>query len=356
MRVASSKEYLDFIMEQLSGLNGITSKQMMGEYILYINGRIFGGIYDDRFLVKPTKSAMALMPDADRELPYEGAKEMLLVDNVDNRDFLTGLVTAMYDELPAPKQKKMRRERHMKHIILILLAALLCLTGCSAEEKMTYHQISQEEAKQRMTRDDGHIIVDVRRQDEYVAGHIPGAILIPNESIGTEQPEQLPDKDQIILIYCRSGRRSKEAAQKLANMGYTNIYEFGGIIDWTGETVTNEPAMSLKIGETEVSVTWEENPSVEALKDLLPLTIEMSMYGGFEQVGSIGQEIISNDAQTKTEPGDIVLYSSDQIVIFYGNNSWAYTRLGHVDLTQEEMSELLANGDVTITISAGAEE
>ena len=106
MRVASSKEYLDFILEQLSGLNGITSKQMMGEYILYINGRIFGGIYDDRFLVKPTKSAMALMPDADRELPYEGAKEMLLVDNVDNRDFLTELVTAMYDELPVTKQKK----------------------------------------------------------------------------------------------------------------------------------------------------------------------------------------------------------------------------------------------------------
>jgi len=106
MKVASSKEYLVFILEQLSGLNGITSKQMMGEYILYINGRIFGGIYDDRFLVKPTKSALAMMPDADRELPYEGAKEMLLVDNVDNREFLTELVTGMYDELPAPKQKK----------------------------------------------------------------------------------------------------------------------------------------------------------------------------------------------------------------------------------------------------------
>ena len=104
--MASGKEYLDFILEQLSGLNGITFKQMMGEYILYVNGRIFGGIYDDRFLVKPTKSALAMMPDAGRELPYEGAKEMLLVDNVDNRDFLTELVTAMYDELPVPKQKK----------------------------------------------------------------------------------------------------------------------------------------------------------------------------------------------------------------------------------------------------------
>ena len=104
--MASGKEYLDFILEQFSGLNGISFKQMMGEYILYMNGRIFGGIYDDRFLVKPTKSAIAMMPDAGRELPYEGAKEMLLVDNVDNRDFLTELVMAMYDELPAPKQKK----------------------------------------------------------------------------------------------------------------------------------------------------------------------------------------------------------------------------------------------------------
>ncbi len=221
---------------------------------------------------------------------------------------------------------------------------------------MTYRQISQEEAKQMMVRDDGHIIVDVRRQDEYDTGHIPGAILIPNESIGTEQPEQLPDKDQIILIYCRSGRRSKEAAQKLADMGYTNIYEFGGIIDWTGEITTEEPAMTLMIGENEVPVTWEDNPSVDALKEFLPLTVEMSMYGGFEQVGSIGQAIVSNDEQIKTEPGDIVLYSDDQIVIFYGKNSWAYTRLGHVDLSQKEMEDLLAHGDVTITISAGAEE
>ena len=244
----------------------------------------------------------------------------------------------------------------MKRIIPILLAALLCLTGCSAEGKMTYHQISQEEAKQMMTRDDGHIIADVRRQDEYDAGHIPGAILIPNESIGTEQPEQLPDKNQIILIYCRSGRRSKEAAQKLADMGYTNIYEFGGIIDWTGEITTDGPAITLKIGETDVPVTWEDNPSVEALKELLPLTVQMSMYGGFEQVGPIGQEIVRNDEQTKTESGDIVLYSGDQIVVFYGNNSWAYTRLGHVNLSHEEMTELLAHGDITITISAGMEE
>ena len=104
--MASSKEYLNFILEQLSEVDGITFRAMMGEYILYMHGRIIGGIYDDRFLVKPTKSAKAMMPDAEREVPYEGAKEMLLVDNVDNREFLRDLLTAKFDELPAPKQKK----------------------------------------------------------------------------------------------------------------------------------------------------------------------------------------------------------------------------------------------------------
>ena len=103
--MASSREYLDFILEQLSGLENVTWKAMMGEYIIYWRGKIVGGIYDDRFLVKPTKSAIAMMPDAERELPYEGAKEMLLAD-MDNREFLEELLEAMYDELPAPKQKK----------------------------------------------------------------------------------------------------------------------------------------------------------------------------------------------------------------------------------------------------------
>ena len=109
--------------------------------------------------------------------------------------------------------------------------------------------------------------------------------------------------------------------------------------------------MKMKIGETEVPVTWEKNDSVEALKQLLPLTIQMSMYGGFEQVGPIGQSIVRDDQQTSTDYGDIVLYSGNQIVVFYGTNSWAYTRLGHVELSQQEMRDLLANGDVTITLS-----
>ena len=104
--MASRKEYLDFILEQISELEEITYRAMMGEYILYYRGKIVGGIYDDRLLVKPVKSAISLMPDATYELPYEGAKEMLLVDDVDNKDFLTQLFNAMYDELPNPKKKK----------------------------------------------------------------------------------------------------------------------------------------------------------------------------------------------------------------------------------------------------------
>jgi rhodanese-related sulfurtransferase len=203
-----------------------------------------------------------------------------------------------------------------------------------------------------MELDDGHIIVDVRRQDEYDEGHIPGAICIPNESIGCDSPEALPDYDQIILIYCRSGRRSKEAAGKLAGMGYTSIYEFGGILDWMGDIVTDEMkgGIQLSIDGTQIPVTWEENASVDELKTLLPLTVKMSMYGGFEQVGPVGRSIVSNDEQITTEAGDIVLYAGDRIVIFYGSNSWAYTKLGHIDQAQEEMEKLLGQEDVEIRL------
>ena len=104
--MASSKKYLDYILEQLSDLDGITYRAMMGEYIIYYQGKIIGGIYDDRFLVKPVKTAVSLMPGASSEVPYKGGKEMLLVDEIDNREFLVQLIDAMYDELPAPKKKK----------------------------------------------------------------------------------------------------------------------------------------------------------------------------------------------------------------------------------------------------------
>ena len=136
----------------------------------------------------------------------------------------------------------------MKKIKALTIIIMLCLTGCSGNDSKTsapvsqqqilqYKQISQEEAKEMMNREDGHIIVDVRRRDEYDEGHLPDAILITNESIDKTRPQELPDLDKIILVYCRSGRRSKEASEKLAAMGYKNVYEFGGIITWTGETV-----------------------------------------------------------------------------------------------------------------------
>ena len=104
--MASSREYLDFVLEQLSDLDDISYRAMMGEYIVYYRGKIIGGIYDNRFLVKPTQSALAMMPEASMEIPYEGAKQMIQVDNVENRLFLREMIEAMFDELSEPKKKR----------------------------------------------------------------------------------------------------------------------------------------------------------------------------------------------------------------------------------------------------------
>ena len=126
----------------------------------------------------------------------------------------------------------------MKKIIPIILSTLL-LAGCAAETKEnTYRQVGMEEAMAIMEQESGYVILDVRRIDEFAEKHIPGAINIPNEEIGEEPIPQLPDKDQLILVYCRSGNRSKQASEKLVALGYTNVVEFGGIIDWPGDVVT----------------------------------------------------------------------------------------------------------------------
>lgn len=128
----------------------------------------------------------------------------------------------------------------MKRMIPFLMALLL-LAGCGAQsEESSYRQITAEEAAAMMEEERGYIILDVRTAEEYSEKHIPGAINIPNETIGTEDIPELPDKEQLILVYCRSGNRSKQAAEKLVKLGYTNIVEFGGINDWTGETVSGE--------------------------------------------------------------------------------------------------------------------
>ena len=130
----------------------------------------------------------------------------------------------------------------MKKLIPILLSALM-FTGCagtSNNQTNTYRSITMDEAVDMMAKETGYIILDVRRPDEFAAGHIPNAINVPNESIGTSELLELPDKNQLILVYCRGGRRSKDASEKLVKLGYTNIVEFGGILDWKGETVTGQ--------------------------------------------------------------------------------------------------------------------
>ena len=123
--------------------------------------------------------------------------------------------------------------------LIIMLLPMLLLVGCTSKQENinTYRQINMEEATKIMNNEKNYIILDVRRPDEFAEGHISNAINIPNENIGTEEIPELPNKNQLILVYCRSGRRSKEASEKLVALGYTNIIEFGGIIDWTGETV-----------------------------------------------------------------------------------------------------------------------
>ena len=143
----------------------------------------------------------------------------------------------------------------MKKLILFIclsLAFALSLTGCElnpveveTDDENDFRIISQEEAMEMLSRDDGHIVIDVRTRDEFNEGHIPGAICIPNEDIGDERPAELPELEQIILVYCRSGNRSKKAAKKLCDMGYKNVYEFGGIITWEGDTV--KPGTEAKL-------------------------------------------------------------------------------------------------------------
>lgn len=129
----------------------------------------------------------------------------------------------------------------MKKLIPILLSALM-FTGCagtSNNQTNIYRSITIDEAVTMMAQETGYIILDVRRPDEFAAGHIPNAINVPNESIGTSEIPKLPNKDQLIMVYCRSDRRSKEASEKLVKLGYTNVVEFGGILDWKGEIVTD---------------------------------------------------------------------------------------------------------------------
>ena len=242
-----------------------------------------------------------------------------------------GSGSVMEDRTTGRLEERNVRVKNLWMIAAFVLTALM-MGGCGMFQVMdgdgmvrSYKQISQEEAKKMMEADDGHVIVDVRRIDEFNEGHIPGAICIPNESIADKRPAELPELDQVILVYCRSGRRSKEAAQKLFDMGYANIYEFGGIMDWTGEVVREEVnimepvgVMVLRVGDRSFPVDLESNGSAKAFFEKIkeePLTVDMHDYGNFEKVGDLPWKLETNDERITTKPGDVILYQGDKITI-----------------------------------------
>ena len=260
----------------------------------------------------------------------------------------------------------------MKQRTWILLAAVFCLlTACTGPWQVmdgddmvgkSYTQITQDEAREMMARDDGHIVVDVRRQDEYDAGHIPGAVCVPNESIGAQLPEALPDTEQILLVYCRTGRRSKEAAQKLFALGYTQVYEFGGILDWTGEIETEEPpsaairpvpVLVIEANGAVFYASFADSPAAEAFAEQLStgaLEIELHDYGDFEKVGALPWELPRSDASMTTKPGDVLLYQGNQITIYYDENTWSFTPLAQIGgATREMLLDAFGEDSVTVT-------
>ena len=230
--------------------------------------------------------------------------------------------------------KRLSRQISRCFSILLGVCLMFSLFGCGKTGQVmdgdgmvyepSYTHISQDEAKLMMKDDDGHVIVDVRRADEYAQGHIPGAILIPNESITDTPPEELPDKYQIILVYCRTGRRSKEASQKLADMGYVNVYEFGGIEEWTGEIVTEE--------------TGDNSVSKKA-----SLSFESFDGGGPDFNVVIADEgIVSYETEVKyysSDNGEMTGSGFDKIITFAG------MKPGETTVVVEERSPIADNLD-----------
>ena len=221
----------------------------------------------------------------------------------------------------------------MKTLSLILGMIVMLTAGCGAQTSSasapSAAQTSPASAPSAAQTSPSQVQTASGAEEEKDAARMPEA----DTSADTETVLDTPADEAITETAEASTAAAGEESQSADN-----------------KTKGEENTMRLLIGEREVPVAWEENESVKALQDLCPLTIRMSMYGGFEQVGSIGQSIVREDVETVTDSGDIVLYSGNQIVIFYGSNSWAYTRLGHIDLSEQEMRDLLSGGDVTITL------
>ena len=250
------------------------------------------------------------------------------------------------------------RRSFRKCLMAVAGSVLIMLSGCESRDQIMdgdgmfqtfyYTNITQDEAKRMMEQDDGHVIVDVRRQDEYDEGHIPGAILIPNENIENDPPEELPDPEQIILVYCRSGRRSKEASQKLADMGYRNVYEFGGIIDWTGETEKSEETAETA-QETTAETTVETTVGdTEMIDKTATLSFE-SFDGGGPRFDVIieDESIVSYSAVRKYASEDHEMMTGagyDEVFTFTG------IKPGETDMRIEVRSPIADNFDANYKV------
>ncbi len=242
---------------------------------------------------------------------------------------------------------------------LILLAG--CVTNSKPDNKLDgdgmekgWREISQEEAKKMMEADDRHIILDVRTVDEYNGGHIPNAVCFPLDEIETSAEKRLPDKQQVILVYCRSGSRSKQAASILSRLGYKNIYEFGGIIDWDGAVVSEddmEPAQvfCMNIDGHFFSFTPEKNETAQAFaKKLGSDTAEITMTGldDTRKAGPVDWQLPSNAEEGSYEAGDILLLEDGQIAVCTGEGTGRFTKLADVStLDVDEVTEALSQKD-----------
>ena len=239
--------------------------------------------------------------------------------------------------------------------MILLILPVLFLLSCAVKQKTPpYKQISQEEARKMMEEEDC-VILDVRTEEEFNEGHIPDAVCLPAETIGSEAPAQLPDKDQVILIYCRTGIRAAGAAEQLAKLGYTNVYEFGGIVNWKGEIVKEE---SYDYGEPEATLTLEISgrqiyTNTITKQELLEALGTASHEISFHDEGSVKRAVLPfavpiEEKDTEVRTGDVLLCSGNEMILILEEGTVKGERLGNfIGMTKGELEEIFGEGDFT---------
>ncbi len=239
--------------------------------------------------------------------------------------------------------------------MILLILPVLFLLSCAVKQKTPpYKQISQEEARKMMEEEDC-VILDVRTEEEFNEGHIPDAVCLPAETIGSEAPAQLPDKDQVILIYCRTGIRAAGAAEQLAKLGYTNVYEFGGIVNWKGEIVKEE---SYDYGEPEATLTLEISgrqiyTNTITKQELLEVLGTASHETSFHDEGSVKRAVLPfavpiEEKDTEVRTGDVLLCSGNEMILILEEGTVKGERIGNfIGMTKGELEEIFGEGDFT---------